>query len=223
MMWTRMPGQSWASAAAGFLAMWIMMMVIMMLPSLIPMLRGYRRAVRTTAPATATTTATARLGLLTMIVSAGYFLVWLLPGTVAFPVGAVIAEIAARGSALTRVLPLLSAAVVLLAGAYQFTGWKTRSLLCCRNAMGRNLFVAGGTGPAWQHGVSLGTHCVLSCGNLMAAALATGLTDLRAMLVIAAIITAERVAPAGIPVARVCGVLVMAGGAFLIAPAVGFR
>src|SRR5688500_14395125 len=36
MAWMRMPGQSWANAAAMFLAMWIVMMVAMMLPSLVP-------------------------------------------------------------------------------------------------------------------------------------------------------------------------------------------
>ena len=36
MAWMRMPGQTWAGAAASLLAMGIVMMVAMMLPSLIP-------------------------------------------------------------------------------------------------------------------------------------------------------------------------------------------
>src|SRR6187431_2230208 len=45
MAWMRMPGQTWAGAAAAFLGMWVVMMVAMMLPALIPMLRRYRAAV----------------------------------------------------------------------------------------------------------------------------------------------------------------------------------
>ena len=48
MAWMRMPGQTWAGAAASFLGMWIVMMTAMMLPSLVPMLSRYRRAVVTT-------------------------------------------------------------------------------------------------------------------------------------------------------------------------------
>src|SRR6185436_5751056 len=44
MAWMRMPGQTWTSAAASFVGMWVVMMVAMMLPSLVPMLRRYRRA-----------------------------------------------------------------------------------------------------------------------------------------------------------------------------------
>jgi len=45
MTWMRMPGQTWLSAAASFLGMWVVMMVAMMLPSLVPMLWRYRQAV----------------------------------------------------------------------------------------------------------------------------------------------------------------------------------
>ena len=63
MAWMRMPGQTWAGAAASFLGMWVVMMVAMMLPSLVPMLRCYRQAVdRTSEP---------RLGRLTALVSVG--------------------------------------------------------------------------------------------------------------------------------------------------------
>src|SRR5436190_6222496 len=67
MAWMRMPGQTWPSAAASFLGMWVVMMVAMMLPSLVPMLSRYREAVGGRgAP---------RLGRLTALVGAGYFLV----------------------------------------------------------------------------------------------------------------------------------------------------
>ena len=66
MAWMRMPGQSWAAAAASFLGMWVVMMVAMMLPSLVPMLWRYREAVARTGET--------RLGRLTALVGVGYFL-----------------------------------------------------------------------------------------------------------------------------------------------------
>ncbi len=39
MAWMRMPGETWAVAAASFLGMWVVMMVAMMMPSLASMLR----------------------------------------------------------------------------------------------------------------------------------------------------------------------------------------
>jgi predicted metal-binding membrane protein len=69
----------------------------------------------------------------------------------------------------------------------------------------------------------LGFHCGLSCANLTAILLVVGVMDLRAMAVITAAITAERLAPAGAPVARAIGFLVVGAGLILIAQAVGVR
>src|SRR5436305_14366504 len=47
MVWTSMPGETWAGSGARFVAMWLVMMVAMMLPSLLPILtrlRGNRLA-----------------------------------------------------------------------------------------------------------------------------------------------------------------------------------
>src|SRR3979490_3127714 len=68
MAWMRMPGQTWAGAAASLLGMWVVMMVAMMLPSLVPMVWRYREAVSSTDET--------RLGLLTTLVGMGYFWVW---------------------------------------------------------------------------------------------------------------------------------------------------
>src|SRR4030095_2307769 len=59
MAWMRMPSQTWPTAAALFLGMWVVMMMAMMLPSLVPMLLRYRQAVAGTGKA--------RLGWLTAL------------------------------------------------------------------------------------------------------------------------------------------------------------
>jgi predicted metal-binding membrane protein len=55
----------------------------------------------------------------------------------------------------------------------------------------------------------------------MAILLVIGVMDLRAMAVVAAAITVERLAPAGEHVARIIGALVVGTGVFLIATAGG--
>ena len=55
----------------------------------------------------------------------------------------------------------------------------------------------------------------------MAVLLSIGVMDLRAMVVIAAAITVERLVPAGERVARGTGVVLIAAGAFLVARAAG--
>jgi predicted metal-binding membrane protein len=123
MAWMRMPGQTWAGAAASLLGMWIVMMVAMMLPALVPMLWRYREAV--------TSAAETPLGLLTALVGMGYFCVWTLFGMVAFPLGFALAEAEMQYSALSRAVPTAVGVIVLIAGACQFTAWKAHHLACC--------------------------------------------------------------------------------------------
>jgi predicted metal-binding membrane protein len=215
MAWMRMPGQTWPGAAASFLGMWIVMMVAMMLPSLLPMLRQYRKAVGGTGQA--------RLGRLTALVGMGYFFVWTLFGMAAFPLGVSLAAVEMQRPPLARAVPFAVAAVVLLAGLFQLTPWKTRQLACCREAprCGRPLPADAGT--AWRHGLRLGGHCSRCCAGMMAMLLCIGVMDLRAMVVVAAAITVERVAPAGERIARGTGTIFVAAGLFLVARAAGLR
>jgi len=213
MAWMRVPGQTWPGAAASFLGMWVVMMVAMMLPSLVPMLVRYRQAVADAGDA--------RFGRLTALVGTGYFFVWTAFGVAAFPIGVALAELEMRQPALSRAVPVAVGAVVLLAGALQLTGWKARHLACCRESPGRSRALPADAGTAWRHGVRLGLHCSYCCLGLMAILLVMGVMDLRAMAVVAAIVTVERVAPAGERVARATGAVIVAAGVILIARAAG--
>jgi len=105
----------------------------------------------------------------------------------------------------------------LIAGALQLTAWKARHLACCREAPGRGRTLPADAGTAWQHGLRLGLHCSHCCAGLMAILLVIGVMDLRAMAVVAAAITVERLAPAGERVARAIGAVVVGAGLVLIA------
>jgi len=213
MAWMRMPGQTWPVTAVSFLGMWVVMMMAMMLPSLFPMLRRYRESVGGTAET--------RLGRLTALVGSGYFFVWTVAGVGAFSVGVVLAGIEMQQPALARAVPVAAGVVVLIAGSLQFTAWKTRQLACCREPLGcaRTLPADGGT--AWRLGVRLGVHCGYCCAGLTAVLLVIGVMELRAMAVVTAAITLERLAPAGERVARAIGAVAIGAGLFLIVRASG--
>jgi predicted metal-binding membrane protein len=209
----RMPGHTWLGTAASFLGMWVVMMVAMMLPSLVPMLWRYREAVdRGGEP---------RLGRLTALVGVGYFLVWTVFGMVAFPAGAALAAIEMQQPALARAVPIAVGSIVVIAGALQFSAWKARHLACCREAPGRGRTLPADAGTAWRHGLRLGLHCTQCCAGLIAMLLVLGVMDLRAMAVVAAAITAERLAPTGARVTRAIGAVSIGAGLLLIARAAG--
>jgi predicted metal-binding membrane protein len=212
MAWMRMPGQTWVGAASSFLGMWVVMMVAMMLPSLVPMLWRYRQAVGRPSDT--------RLGHLTALVGAGYFFVWIVFGMAAFPMGVSLAAIEMQEPAVARTIPIAVGVVVLIAGALQFTAWKAHHLACCREVPGRGRTLPADAGTAWRLGLRLGLHCTGCCAGLTAILLAIGVMDLRAMAVVAAAITVERLAPTGQRVARATGAVVVGAGVLMIARAV---
>lgn len=211
MAWMRMPGQTWLGAAASFSGMWVVMMAAMMLPSLVPMLSRYREAVAGEGGTP--------LECLTALVGIGYFFVWALFGTAVFPLGVALAEIEMRLPALARAVPIVTGLVVTIAGAIQFTAWKSHHLSCCRQARRRNRTLPPDAATAWRSGLRLGVHCSYCCANLTAILLVIGMMDLRAMTVVTVAITAERLAPEGQRVAHGVGVVTIGAGLLIIAKA----
>jgi len=212
MAWMRAPGQTWTAAAWSFVGMWVVMMMAMMLPSLIPMLWQYRQG--------AALASAARLNGLTTLVGASYFFVWAVHGVVVFAVGATLASLEMQHESLARLVPSASGAVVLIAGALQFTRWKSHQLACCRSSRPGVGMLSADARSAWGHGLRLGVQCSYCCAGLTAILLVLGVMDLRVMAVVGAAITAERLA-AGDRVAHAIGVLVLASGLFLLVRATG--
>lgn len=204
-----MAGESWLGAATAFIGMWVVMMAAMMLPSLVPELLRYREAV--------SQTGAVRPGRLTALAGAGYLTVWTLVGVIVYVLGIALAALTTRHPALESVAPVASGAVISIAGAYQFTRWKARHLACCRAMPGRGRELRTSSGAAWRHGLQHGLHCVSGCAGLTAILLVIGMMDLRAMTVVAAAITAERLAPAGERVARIIGVVAVVAGLVILA------
>jgi predicted metal-binding membrane protein len=161
----------------------------------------------------------ARPGLSAALVGVGYFAVWMVVGVMVFPLGAALADAAMRQPSLSRGVPMVTAGAVIAAGLLQRSGWKARHLTFCREASDRHLTPPAGAGAALHHGLHLGLHCSAACAGLTMVALVSGVMILHVMPVVAAAITAERLAPAGVAIARAVGVAVVAAGLLMISVA----
>jgi predicted metal-binding membrane protein len=204
-----MPQQTWYGAAGGYLGMWMAMMVPMMLPSLVPMLSRYRRSVRGADGI--------HLHGLTALVGVGYFVVWAVLGTAAYAASAGVTAVEMRWGEVAAWLPVAAGMVLLMAGGVQFTSWKARQLALYREGAGCGCPPVPTALGAWRHGLRLGARCGLCCGSLMLALLTIGMMDLVALAAVTLAITAERLAPAPLRVARVAGVAIIVVGVLSIA------
>jgi predicted metal-binding membrane protein len=202
-----MPRQEWYLSLPEYLGMWMTMMLPMMLPSLVPMVSRYRRAV----PAEGL-----RRHGFTALVGLGYYAVWAGLGVAAFAVSARVTTLQ-PGRSDERWLAAAGGLALLLAGAAQLTGWKARQLALCRGESGADCQVGATAAGALRHGLGLGLSCSRSCGPLMVALLVTGMMDPLAMAAATIAITAERLAPAPLQVARMAGVAILAVGVVWVA------
>lgn len=217
--WAPLCGESWRQLAASFVGMWTAMMVAMMLPALVPRLRRDLDAARGDDGRWP--------GMRAACMLAGYFVAWAAVGAAVFPAGAAFVRMAMAMPLLARACPVVASATVVFAGAMQFTVWKARHLACLRGEPERpgeylprvrNPRSGHGALAGSRDGLRLGFHCVLCNAGLMAAQLVTGMMDLRAMALVTAAMTIERIAPAGRQAARAVGaVMLILGGMMLIA------
>ena len=205
-----MCGRGAVGGLLAFAAMWLAMMVAMMLPSLAPALWRYRSMLdHARVP---------HADRLVVLAGAGYFATWLVVGIVLCVLGDGAGDLMLQRPAWSRAMPVVGGAVVILAGMAQFSAWKRRHLACCRAAFAHDDPVVRGIGP-WHHGVRLGLHCNAACANLTAVLLVLGVMDLRAMALVAAAITAERLAPRDANVVRSVGVVLVGVGACVLGQA----
>ncbi|HEY0696732.1 MAG TPA: DUF2182 domain-containing protein [Micromonospora sp.] len=197
-----------ALAAALFLATWIVMMAAMMLPAITPFTIGLARLLGEHPHRRR------RLAALT----AGYLAVWGVAGLAALAVVEAFDALAADPSPATV---RTGAAVLLLAGAYQFTPLKRWCLVRCRSPLALVVrhgprVTRSGIG-AVATGLTHGGYCLGCCWALMLVLLAAGVMNLVWMAVIAAVITVEKVLPRGEVLAQVIGALLLAVGVLLLA------
>jgi predicted metal-binding membrane protein len=186
-----------AAAIAVYLAGWLLMTAAMMLPTATGLVRAFDRV-------------TGGAAALRLALVAGFLGVWLLVGY-AFRAGDVLVHAAVDAAAAPP--SLVGAAALALAGAYQFSPLKHRCLTACRSP--RSFVLRGWTGgrrgvDALRVGAAYGRSCAGCCWALMLVMFGVGAASLAWMLGLAAVMVAERFAPARWRVGEAVGVALLA-------------
>ena len=177
-------------------AMWAVMMTAMMLPSATPMvlLAGHPYGV-----------------------ASGYVGIWAL-----FSVGATALQWGLGRSAMLNPMmevasPRSGAALLIIAGIYQWTPLKQACLTTCQSPMA---FLVrrwrGGLWGAVRMGAEHGVHCVGCCWALMLLLFAGGVMNLTVIVALTLFVAFEKLAPLGPWGPRVSGALLVATGAWVL-------
>jgi predicted metal-binding membrane protein len=192
------------------LAMWWVMMVAMMLPSAAPMILLHARVMR---HAQATGRAPKVLAPTAAFV-AGYLACWL-----GFSVAATLLQFACErlgvldGMMMWVTERKLTAALLVVAGLYQFSPWKTACLMECRSPVE---FLARHARPgragAFRLGLVHGAYCLGCCWALMLLLFAAGIMNLVWITGLAILVLVEKLAPFGVRLQKPIGVLLIATG-----------
>jgi predicted metal-binding membrane protein len=201
---------AWMAVIAGtpmddpptFLAAWTAMMVAMMLPSSAPMFLLYRMSAGDGS----------RGELRTLSFVAGYLVVWAAVGVIVL-----VAQRFFESVVNPEMRPFGVAAVLVAAGAYQFTPLKATCLRACQTPADFLVrhWRGGALGPL-RLGVDHGLYCLGCCWALMAVLVAAGGMGLAWVALIALIVLIEKLVPRAVHFSRAVGVAFVLGAVLVL-------
>jgi predicted metal-binding membrane protein len=188
-----------------FLGTWTVMMAAMMLPSATPMILLHRLGAD----------GRLRRPLWSAAFVAGYLVVWASVGVVVWGAGIAVSEFV-----MPEQRAIAVAALLVLAGVYQFTPLKSTCLRLCRTPADF-LMTHWHRGLAGQLrlGIEHGLYCLGCCWALMALFVGVGAMSLVWAVGIALVVLVEKVVPQGVAFGRIAGaVLIIAGAIVFVRP-----
>jgi len=204
-----LPGGDLVVPAALYALGWVLMIAAMMLPTTFPILEMFRRM---------TATRPDRGRLLGLVV-AGYLGAWLAFGVVAHGLDAAVHALAAGEPWLAFNGWALGAAVLGVAGLFQFSSLKYRCLERCHTPLA---FIASrwqGRTPAREAlriGIDHGAFCIGCCWALMLLMFVVGTGSVGWMLALAAVMAAEKNLPGGRRLRAPLGFALLAAAATIV-------
>jgi predicted metal-binding membrane protein len=193
-------------------AMWTVMMIGMMTPSAAPMILMYARVGRQTQ-------AHGRPLAATVWFAAGYFLVWIAFALLATLVQWAFERSELLNSAMANTSTVVGGLLFVAAGSYQWTRLKDVCLTQCQKPFAFLMRHGGFRRDApgsLMLGVRHGAYCVGCCSALMALLLVGGVMNVRWIVLLALLILLEKVAPFGRQIALLAGMVLIAGGVWLL-------
>jgi predicted metal-binding membrane protein len=173
-----------------YLGIWVTMTAAMMLPSAVPAALHVARLARR---------------LPTLLFMAGYLAAWTAYGLAAYGLFRLLTSFDTGWLAWDRGGPYVAGAVIVAAGVYELTPLKRRALHRCRSPQSDR-------SGALRTGLLNGLDCVKSSAGLMAVLFALGVMSLFWMVVVAAVIFAEKVLPRGLGLTRPVAVALLVLG-----------
>jgi len=169
---------------------WLLMTTAMMLPTTLPLLEAYRRLTRRHSN---------RWSLMFLVIC-GYLGAWLSFGVVAHGLDYVLHELLRQRSWFMSNGWAFSAFIFCIAGLFQFSSIKYRCLEKCRSPLGFVLRYWGKPDrwrQAWLLGLDHGIYCIGCCWALMLLMFVLGAGSIGWMLLLAAVMAAEKNLPGG--------------------------
>lgn len=200
--WT--PADRWLN-----FSMWTVMMIGMMAPSAAPLVTLF---------AAAKAGKGRRAAVAVVLFALGYVAVWTLFSAAATFAQWALHQKSMLSAMMTVVSPWLAGAILIAAGLYQLTPWKSGCLTRCRSPLGflMSHWRDGAVG-AFRMGFGHGVYCLGCCGALMGVLFAVGVMNLAWVGALTVIVFVEKVGPLGVKAARVAGVGLAALGIAKIA------
>lgn len=196
-----------------FLAMWVAMMVAIMFPTAAPMIltfatvqRGKRERGQAFVP--------------TWVFMGAYLLVWSVFGVVAYAAALGAEALAMNSMWLMENSGRIGGLLLVLAGLYQLSPLKTACLNKCRTPLS---FIMtswrDGKAGAFRMGLEHGWYCMGCCWLLFLILFPLGVMNIAAMVLLTALIFAEKALPVGLRVAQGAAVaLVLYGALVMVMP-----
>ena len=188
---------------------WLLMIVAMMLPTTLPLLNQFGRM----------TSARSDGGRLIGLCVAGYVLAWTSFGLLAHGLDWIVHRAVAEVSWLVRYPWVPGAALVMVAGLFQFSSLKYRCLEQCRTPLSFIISHWRGLAPtreAFALGLHHGVYCVGCCWALMLLMFVIGTANIGWMLLLGAVMAIEKNLPWGRRLSAPLGYGLLASGAAII-------
>jgi predicted metal-binding membrane protein len=205
-----LPAGEWLLPGLLYAGGWLLMTAAMMLPTILPLLRRFERLVAARPD---------RLGLLALLAT-GYLLVWLGFGVAAHLLDLALHAAVQQSDWLALHGWVLGAGVLAVAGAFQFSGIKYHCLDRCRTPLGFIIRHWHGRTPrrdALRLGAHHGLFCVGCCWAIMLLMFVVGTGSLGWMLLLGAVMAAEKTLAWGWRLSRPLGFALLGWAGLIVA------